>query len=142
MDYTIVEKYINSIKIQERLIERCHAMVKYIMGSKEDLIISLNINTPIPKKEKLLHPDTEVENFHPIWFIHGDALVQKELQSLKNTPQYSSHGFNDCNLPNEAAIIMLNQVLIFYNKQLNQTKKDLDTYLKSFLTKKNKAVVE
>jgi hypothetical protein len=140
MDYQLVEKFIEAIKIQERLIARCHSMVKLMMNSKDDLNISLKINTPIQKKDKVLEP--EPENFYPIWFIPGGAEVQKELQSLKNRPQYSSHGFDDCHLPNEAAIIMLNQVLIFYNKQLNQTKKELDTYLKGCLVKKSKQVSE
>lgn len=145
MDYKLVEKYIQAIKIQENLIARCHAMVKLILESKEDLNISMKIQT-LEKAKKKVRPKPECsDNFaYPIFMINpsGKEYEKYFKQLLEPTPEYKSLGFEDLQLPSEASIIMLNQVLIFYNKQLNQTKKDLDAYLRSSLVKKTKQIAE
>lgn len=142
MDYKLVEKFIQSIKVQENLIARCHAMVKLILESKEDLNISMKIQTLEKAKKKVTPKHEGSDNIaYPIFIINPGGK-EYEKYFLEPTPEYKSLGFEDLQLPGEASIIMLNQVLIFYNKQLNQTKKDLDAYLRSNLVKKIKQIAE
>lgn len=145
MDYKLVEKFIQAIKVQENLIARCHAMVKLILESKEDLNISMKIQTLEKAKKKITPKPEGSDNIaYPIFMINpgGKEYEKYFKQLLESTPEYKSLGFEDLQLPGEASIIMLNQVLIFYNKQLNQTKKDLDAYLRSNLVKKTKQIAE